>query len=153
MFSSCNCVITCFSHLSSPSTGRHLNYSTLKDWERKMMKKLPIITLLCRHVNKETKNRGAYKQQQNRNKELTHGTVGNDAGYHSSPSTERDCSDRWAHKSHTPQCWQLPLSQLNSNPTASFIWLHVWTPSRQDFASTDMETKPHTRLNKRHMLK
>ena len=48
--------------------------------------------------------------------------------------------DGRAHTSHRPQCWQLPLSQLNSDPTASFFWLHVWTHSRQGFASADMET-------------
>lgn len=42
------------------------------------------------------------------------------------------------------------MSPLNSDPTASFIWLHVWTHSRQDFVSADTETHAaHTRAHTR----
>lgn len=37
----------------------------------------------------------------------------------------------------------VPLSQLNSDLTASIIWLGVRTHFRWDFASVGMETQPH----------
>lgn len=46
----------------------------------------------------------------------------------------------WAHKSQTPQCWQLPMSPLNSDPTASFTRKH--TPRT-----------PHTRWRTRRVPK
>lgn len=151
-----------FSHLSRPSTGKHLHHNTHKDGE-KYKQYLLSLTHLCQHINKGGKKEKKCKWKWTRNNktgdiisrwELTEGRIGNDVGllFHSAPQKGVCGGDGWAHTSHTPQCWQLPLSQLNSDPSASFIWLHVWTHSRQVVRLYwQRKTLPHTLAHAWHV--